>query len=60
MGEKIRKFREKQGWSQKQLAEHLGVHQSCVHLWETGKTFPRIKHINALSVLFGCEPKDLF
>lgn len=33
--------REKVGLTQKEVAEKLGVDQSAVSFWETGKTHPR-------------------
>ncbi|MBX3168313.1 MAG: helix-turn-helix transcriptional regulator [Candidatus Eremiobacteraeota bacterium] len=40
-GEQIRKARRKQGLSQEQLAEQLGVERLQVNRWETGKQQPR-------------------
>ncbi len=35
--EEIKKFRKSRGWTQKKLAEELGVIQQAVSKWESGK-----------------------
>ncbi len=60
MGAKIRQFRERLGMSQKQLADALGLNQSAVALWETGKTTPTNQNLIRLADILGCKPGDLF
>ncbi|MFC2024837.1 multiprotein-bridging factor 1 family protein [Chloroflexota bacterium] len=40
LADKIRDCRERKGWSQENLARHLGVSLHTVHRWEIGKTIP--------------------
>ncbi|MFC1847565.1 multiprotein-bridging factor 1 family protein [Chloroflexota bacterium] len=40
LADKIRDCRYRKGWSQENLARHLGVSVHTVHRWETGKTIP--------------------
>lgn len=59
MGEKIRQARENAGLTQKQLAEALGLDQSAVSNWETGKSEPVINNLRRLADILGCQPADL-
>lgn len=60
-GESVRfkNVREKSGLSQQELATALGVDQSTVCLWETGKTKPRAKLLPAIAKILGCSIDDL-
>lgn len=51
--------REKVGLTQKEVAEKLGVDQSAVSFWETGKTHPRASLLMRLARLYGCTVDDL-
>lgn len=51
--------REKIGLSQREVAEKLGVDQSSVSFWETGKTAPRASTLVKLSGLYGCTVDEL-
>ena len=55
----LKKMREKNGMSQKDLAEELGVDQSAVCLWETGKTLPRAKLLPKIANILGCTTDEL-
>lgn len=37
----VKAIRAELGWTQAQLADHLGVDQSTVSMWETGRLKPR-------------------
>ena len=50
--ERIKKLREKQGYTQTELAKMLGVTRSCVNAWEMGLSTPTTQYIVALSKLF--------
>ena len=52
-GERLKKEREKRGWSQTDLAEKIHVSRQSVSKWETGKNYPSIEVIIDLSDLFG-------
>jgi len=41
-GDKLKKEREKRGWSQDYLAEKIYVSRQSVPKWETGKNYPSI------------------
>ena len=40
LADKIKDCRDRKGWSQENLARHIGVSLHTVHRWETGKTIP--------------------
>lgn len=46
-------------WSQKQLAELLGVKQSVVSCYMTGKTQPTFEMIMRWAWVLGCSPREL-
>jgi SOS-response transcriptional repressor LexA len=56
LGETIRKLRKMTGLSQKQLAAMLGVDQSTIAYWESGKNFPRHKYLERMAAIFGVSP----
>lgn len=51
----IKKAREKAGLTQQELADQLGIGQSAVAMWETGRAFPRADKLPALAKLFKCS-----
>lgn len=51
--ERLKKEREKRGWSQTELADKIHVSRQSVSKWETGKNYPSIEMIIELSDLFG-------
>lgn len=55
----FKKEREKSGLSQQAVASKVGVDQSTVCLWETGKTQPRAKLLPKIAELFGCTVDKL-
>ena len=55
----IKKFRNKAGLSQESVAAHVGVGQSAVAMWETGKTSPRAEALPKLATLLGCTVDEL-
>src|SRR5699024_4222391 len=58
-GERLKKEREKRGWSQTFLAEKIHVSRQSVSKWETGKNYPSIEVIIDLSDLFGMTIDEL-
>lgn len=54
-----KKLREKSGLTQKELADELGVDQSAVCLWETGKTQPRAKLLPKIAKILRCTVDEL-
>ena len=51
--------RKNAGLTQRQVAEAVGVDQSSVCLWETGRTAPRAAHLLVLSKLYGVTVDEL-
>lgn len=58
-GDRLKKEREKRGWSQDFLAEKIYVSRQSVSKWETGKNYPNIEVIIDLSDLFGITIDEL-
>lgn len=56
---KLKKEREKRGWSQEVLANKLHVSRQSVSKWETGKNYPSIEIIISLSDLFEITTDEL-
>ena len=46
--------------TQTQLADKLGISQSTIAMWETGKAYPRADMLPAIAVALGCSIDDLF
>ncbi|MGM9618554.1 MAG: helix-turn-helix transcriptional regulator [Oscillospiraceae bacterium] len=57
--EQIYTLRRKQGLSQEQLAERLGVSRQTVSKWETGASTPDLPKLLALSECFGVSLDEL-
>lgn len=56
---KLKKEREKRGWSQEVLANKLHVSRQSVSKWETGKNYPSIEIIISMSDLFEITTDEL-
>jgi len=59
IGEKIKKKREKKGWSQKELAEKAGYSENYINLIENGKRIPHLKTILDIANVFGVTLRTL-
>lgn len=53
LSEKIMSLRKRNGWSQEELAQQLGVSRQSVSKWESMASIPDIQKIMAMSELFG-------
>lgn len=53
LADKIIELRKKNGWSQEELAEKLGVSRQAVSKWEGAQSVPDIQRILEMSKLFG-------
>lgn len=53
IGENIAELRRREGWSQEQLADRLGVTRQSVSKWESGSATPELEKLTALADLFG-------
>lgn len=51
--------RQKIGLTQEEVAKKIGVHQTAVSFWESGKTFPSVKMLPKLARLYGCTVDEL-
>ena len=56
----VRDYRQKQGWSQKELAERIGIKRQAIYDIETGRYLPNTGISLRLARLFGCRVEDLF
>lgn len=52
IGDKIRTMRKSRGWTQGQLADLVGVSESAVGMWESGRRRPGDSAIEALADVF--------
>jgi transcriptional regulator with XRE-family HTH domain len=51
--------RKRLGFTQAQIAEKLGVHQSTVALWEAGATHPNVSVIPKAAEIYGVDASEL-
>ena len=55
----IKKYREKSGITQQQLAAILKVSQSTVAMWETNNSLPRTEKLPEIAKALGCTIDEL-
>ena len=55
----IQKYRVKNGMSQGELAQKMGVSSAAISMWENGVTLPRLKQLIKLALIFECTLDDL-
>ena len=60
MKDKIRAFRIARGLSQTELADALGLDQTTISAWESGKAEPTLFNLRRLADILGVTPGDLF
>ena len=60
MENRIRELRQAQGWSQRDVAEKLGVSRQTVNALEAGRWDPSLKLAFQVSGLFQLPIEDLF
>ena len=53
LANKIMELRKKNGWSQEELADQLGVSRQAVSKWESAQSVPDLERVLAMSRLFG-------
>ena len=56
----IKLMRKKAGITQSELAKEMGVEQSAVAAWETGKSLPVASKLPKLSKILRCSIDDLY
>ena len=54
IGLQIRKYREKNGISQQELAEAINVSQQTVNKWENGYAFPQADRLEEIAAVLCC------
>lgn len=59
LGQKIRKVRMLNGWTQEELAEIIRVYQYQVSNWESDKAKPSLDMLTALSEALGVTADEL-
>lgn len=52
IGKQIKKFRQEQGVSQQELADHLAISRQTISKWELGKSLPDIENVVRLCDYF--------
>ncbi|RWZ54689.1 XRE family transcriptional regulator [Halobacillus fulvus] len=58
-GDKLKKLREENAWSQDDLALKLNVSRQAVYKWETNKGYPDINNLIQISDLFDVKVDEL-
>lgn len=56
---KLKKYRNKKGWTQVKLSQNSGVSQSFIHAIETGKKNPTTKTVKKLAAALEILPSEL-
>ena len=59
LGRNIRKARLKKGWTQKQLAEAIGVKHNSISDWENGKSKPYADTLELIMGVLGVDANTL-
>ena len=59
LGEKNVYYRDKKGWTQKALAERMGITPTRLNYWEKDKREPDVKMLNLLCRTLEVDPKIL-
>ena len=57
--EKLQQLRKEKGWTQEELAELLYVSRTAISKWESGRGYPSIDSLKAISKLFKVSIDDL-
>ncbi len=60
MNNQLRALRERQGWSQGELAQRLEVSRQTINALETGKYDPSLPLAFRIARLFACRIEDVF
>lgn len=60
VGANITRLRRKKGWSQKVLAEKLGIGADSVSRFENGFVAPRLERLQTIADILECDLAELF
>jgi transcriptional regulator with XRE-family HTH domain len=55
----LRALRERKFWTQKELAEQVGVHATMVSDWERGLYRPSLRHLKVLCEVLEVTPPEI-
>lgn len=58
--QKLQQLRKQRGWTQEQLAQELYVSRTAISKWESGRGYPSIDSLKAISKLFSVSIDNLF
>ena len=59
LGENIKTYRQKKGYTQEEVANRLHVTRQTISKWETGETIPDIRQCKRLAVLYQMSLDEL-
>lgn len=59
LGLNLRRFREKEGWSQEELADRTGLHRTYISGIERGIRNPTLMIIEKIAIALKVPPADL-
>ena len=59
LADKIIEERKRNGWSQEELADQLGVSRQAVSKWEKGQSDPSTTNLIALAKIFDITPEEM-
>lgn len=59
ISENIKNNRERLGLTKEELGKRVGVSDVTIGYWESGKTTPRMKHVQKLAGIFGVDWDEL-
>lgn len=57
--EKLKQLRQNKKWTQEELAEKLFISRTAVSKWESGRGFPSIESLKAISQVFDISIDEL-
>ena len=55
----VKKLREKRGYTQEYLASKMGISNTTVSMWESGKSKPGIDRLVLLSEILQCSLEEI-
>jgi len=55
----LRCFREKMGWTQRDLAEKVGLSETTIWNYENGRREPRLQDLKKFAQIFNCTIDEL-
>jgi len=59
LGENIKRLRQKQGLTQKDLARKLFISRQTISKWETGLSYPQVTILGSLAKVLKCSYDEL-